>query len=447
MPPVEGTHPKSGDPIERKPTPKAHAAALVFKIAADQHGDLFFLRVYAGSFSTGKNYQNPRTGERERIIHLYRMYANSREPIKQATPGDIVAVAGLKSCATGDTLCDPKHPIVLEAMAFPETVIAMAIEPKTSQARGRLNEVLHRLEREDPTFQRRVDPETGQTIISGMGELHLEVLKHRMLTAFNVEANVGKPRVSYKETIRSPIDAAAEYHAPADPDRRATVALHLEPTSSAFRTASPQSPTAAPAVDHHADGAPPRAAAGVDVDFAPALRSTLGRTTCKGIAEALTATATGGVLVGYPLVRVHATVTEAQILGGTPGTHAAGDGSSLAAGALLEAAASRALRQGAEQAGIALLEPWMRLEITTPETFLGDILADLHGRRAEITRAAPLTDTPGAAAHLIAGRVPLSSMFGYATALRSLSQGRATFTMEPLEYLPVPPDLAEKFLL
>ena len=442
VPPVQGTHPKTGDALTRKPDPKAHAAALVFKIASDQHGDLFFLRVYSGTLKTGQNYQNPRTGGRERIIHLYRMYANSREAIKAATPGDIVAVTGLKSCATGDTLCDPKHPIILGAMAFPDTVISMAIEPKTSDARDRLTEVLERLEREDPTFHRRIDPDTGQTIISGMGELHLEVLKHRMLSEYNVDANVGTPRVTYKETIRRPIDASADYVQPhAEAAQRATVALHLAPiAASSAATATPDD-----------DAAP---TGGIIIDFEPKLKAALPPPVRRGIVEALTAGASGGVASGYPMVGVHVTVTGAQLQGGAPGTPGA-DASALA-GTLFEAAAVRALREGAEAAGIRLLEPWMKLEITTPDAFLGDILSDVASRRAAIERSEPLSSAaaaggedraPTAGAHRIGGRVPLSSMFGYATALRSLSQGRATFSMEPLEYLPVPDALAEKFLL
>ncbi len=439
IPPVAGTHPKSGEPLTRKPDPKAHAAALVFKIATDQHGDLFFLRVYSGTLKTGTNYTNPRTGDRERIIHLYRMYANAREAIKAAAAGDIVAVAGLKNCATGDTLCDPKHPIVLGPMAFPDTVISMAIEPKTSDARDRLNDVLARLEREDPTFHHRVDPDTGQTIISGMGELHLEVLKHRMLSDFNVDANVGRPRVTYKETLRGPIDHQADYHPPADPHTRAAVTLHLEPIAAKRSDEKDSRPL-------------------FQVEFADDAKAALPAPVRLGITEALTAAASGGVASGYPMVGVRATVTAAEVIGSTPGADGAEGAGPASWGALLEAAATRALRDGAEAAGITLLEPWMKLEITTPDAFLGDILGDLAPRRAAIERSEPLSSAaagdgaptagaPTAGAHLIAGRVPLSSMFGYATALRSLSQGRATFTMEPLEYLPVPDDLAQKFLL
>jgi elongation factor G len=313
----------------------------------------------------------------------------------------------------------------------------MAIEPKTSDARDRLNDVLERLEREDPTFRRRIDPDTGQTIISGMGELHLEVLKHRMLTDFNVDANVGKPRVTYKETIRRAIDAQAEHHAPADPTTRAIVALHLDPVPAASSRADAETVVA----ERAAQDAPPRRQ-DVQVDFAQDVESALPRDVQEVIVEAVESAAAGGALAGYPLVRVHATVTRAAIAGTEnpdPAAHAP----------LLEAAAARAVRQGAEEAGIFLLEPWMRFEIITPETFLGDILTDLAGRRGEVERTDPLDESGRGATtgHLVAGKVPLSTIFGYATALRSLSQGRATFTMEPLEYLPVPDELAEKFLL
>ncbi|HUT34847.1 MAG TPA: elongation factor G [Planctomycetota bacterium] len=398
VPPVRGTHPKSGQFIERHASEKGHFLSLLFKIASDAHGDLSYLRVYAGRLTLRQQVLNPRTGDRERITHLFRMYASQRAPIEEAVAGDLVAVAGLKASSTGDTLCDPRHPIVLEAMSFPETVVAMAIEPKTSAERSRLDSVLARLGREDPTFQRHVDPETGQTIVSGMGELHLEVLKHRMLSDFHVAANVGRPRVSYKETIVRAAEHEAEYVPPLGGHPQfARVRLRLEPVPGSAQL---------PVQFLVGEDAIPRA-----------FRS--------AVAEGIEGAASGGVLAGYPVVGV-----AARVVGGAFHPTDSTEGA-------FAAAAARAFREGAEKAGMTLLEPWMRFEVMTPEAHLGDVLADLNARRAQISEQAIRSGV-----HVLCGQVPLSEMFGYATALRSLSQGRATFTMEPVAYLPVPEQVA-----
>ncbi|MFW6162245.1 MAG: elongation factor G [Planctomycetota bacterium] len=402
VPPVKGIHPKTEEVIERKITPKGHSLALAFKIAADVHGDLFYVRIYAGRISTRDQLLNPRTDTRERITHMFRMYAEDRIQLDEAVAGDIVAVTGLKDSATGDTLCHPKHPVLLEPMSFPDTVITMAIEPKSSADRGKLDQVLDRLELEDPTFHRREDPETGQTIISGMGELHLQVLKHRMLRDFNVDANVGKPRVAYKETLRQPADAEAEYVQPAGGEPQyARVAVHLEPIA----------PTE-----------------GIDVVLGPGSEA-IPREYHQAVREGMEGALSAGALAGYPAAGIRGTVT-----GGAARQGESSEGA-------FAGAAARACRQAVEQAGMVLLEPWMRLEVMSPEAHLGDILTDLYGRRAEITER----DVRGRV-HVLVGKVPLSTMFGYATALRSLSQGRATFTMEPLEYLPVPEHVVEEML-
>ena len=402
VPPVKGLHPKTEEAVERKTSEKGHILALAFKIASDTHGDLFYLRIYAGRLSHRDQLLNPRTHARERVSHLFRMYADERTQLTEAVAGDIVAVTGLKSTATGDTLCHPKHPVVLERMAFPDTVISMAIEPKSGADRGRLNQVLDRLEVEDPTFHRRVDPETGQTIISGMGELHLDVLKHRMLRDFHVEANVGKPRVSYKETLAGPVDCEGEYVQPAGGEPQyGRVELHLEPipaTESVQVVLGPGSEK-------------------IPSQFHAAIR------------EGVEGAASAGILAGYPVVGVRATVT-----GGAARAGESTEGS-------FAAAAARACREGAEKAGMLLLEPWMRFEVMSPEAHLGDVLADLYARRADITQRGIRSGV-----HFLTGRVPLSTMFGYATALRSISQGRATFTMEPLEYLPVPDEVVQGML-
>ncbi|MFP4055952.1 MAG: elongation factor G [Candidatus Brocadiia bacterium] len=402
-PPVRGVHPKTGEAIERKTSEKGHTLALVFKIASDEHGDIYYLRVYAGALGTRDQLLNVRCGERERVTHLFRMYANERTSIDEAVAGDIVAVTGLKEAATGDTLCDPRHPVVLEPATFPDTVIDMAIEPKSSAERDRLGDVLDRLQREDPTFRRRVDPETGQTIISGMGELHLQVLKKRMLSDFHVDANVGKPRVSYKETILRAVDCQGTYQQPAGgKPQYAHVALHLRPV---------------------------RGSRSVEVDF-QASPEDVPREFRPAVEDGIQGAACAGVLAGYPVVGVEATVA-----GGQARPNESSEGA-------FAAAAARAFRQGAEEAGMALLEPWMRIEVMVPKAHLGDVITDLNARRAEIEEQSIRSGV-----YVLSGKVPLSTMFGYATALRSISQGRATFTMEPLEYLPVPEQVAESMLL
>ena len=403
LPPVTGTHPKTGQAIERQASEKGHLLAILFKIASDEHGDIFYLRVYAGRLSGRQHIFNPRTEARERVTQVLRMYANAREPLAEAVAGDIVAVTGLRDSATGDTLCDPRHPVVLEAMRFPETVISMAIEPKTSAERSRLDLVLARLEREDPTFRRHVDPETGQTIVSGMGELHLEVIKHRMLSEFHVAANVGRPRVSYKETLLRAVESEGEYVPP--PGGRpqfARVRLRIEPV---------------------------RGSTKLDVQM---LASDLEvpRPFRAAVQEGIEAAASGGVLAGYPVVGINV-----QVIGGAAHPTDSTEGA-------FAAAAARAFELACEQAGMTLLEPWMRFEVMTPEAHLGDVLADLTGRRAQIDEQAIRSGV-----HVLAGRVPLSEMFGYATALRSLSQGRATYTMEPVAYLPVPEAVARSLTL
>jgi len=403
VPPVRGTNPKTHEAIERAAGEKGHLLALLFKIASDEHGDISYLRLYAGHLTARQQLLNPRTGDRERITHLFRMYASERMATDDAVAGDIVAVTGLKSASTGDTLCDPRHPVVLETMAFPETVISMAIEPRTSAERGRLDQVIARLEREDPTFRRRVDPETGQTIISGMGELHLEVLKHRMLSDFHVEANVGRPRVSYKETVRGSADCEAEHvPPPGGRPQYGRVKLHVE----------------------HDSRLP-----GVEVLFA-ASEAEIPREFRPAVEEGILSAASAGVLGGYPVVGVRVAV-----VGGASHPTDSTEGA-------FSAAAARAFRLAAEKAGMDLLEPWMRFEVMVPEAHLGDVLADLNARRAGIQEQAIRSGV-----YVLTGRVPLSEMFGYATALRSLSQGRATFTMEPVAYLPVPERLARELIL
>jgi len=403
VPPVRGVHPKTEQPIERQASEKGHFLALLFKIASDEHGDIFYLRLYAGKLTARQQVFNPRTEARERVTTLFRMYANARTTIDEAVAGDIVAVSGLRNSSTGDTLCDPRHVVVLERMSFPDTVISMAIEPKTSAERARLDSVLARLEREDPTFRRRVDPETGQTIVSGMGELHLEVLKHRMLSDFHVAANVGKPRVSYRETITQAAEAEADYVQPmGSRPQFARVKVRLEPVPSV-----------------------PNVEVWLQVS-----EEEIPRAFHAAVKDGIESSSSSGVLAGYPMVGVRA-----KVIGGSAHVTDSTEGA-------LAAAAARAFRLAAEQAGLVLLEPWMRFEVITPEAHLGDVLADLNARRAQIAE-----QHLQGGVHVIAGKVPLSEMFGYATALRSLTQGRAMFTMEPVAYLPVPGDVARKMMI
>jgi elongation factor G len=435
VPSVRGIHPKTGESVERKATEKGHFFSLVFKVASDEHGDLFYLRIYSGQVAARQQLLNSRTGQRERVTQLFRMYADERAAIRQAVAGDIVAAAGLKTSATGDTLCDPRHPVSLETMEFPDTVISMAIEPRTSADRGRLDDALSRLEREDPTFRRHVDPETGQTIISGMGELHLQVLKHRMLADFHVAANVGKPRVSYKETIRGPAECEGRYdQALGGRPQYAHVALRLEPMRVSAReahgepSASAERPSARPKRPATGERAP-RMTRAIAVEFHVG-EDEIPRAFRPAVEEGIQSAGSAGVLAGYAVTGVRAIVT-----GGSSHPTDSTEGA-------FSAAAARAFRDGAERAGMVLLEPWMRFEVMVPEAHLGDVLTDLNARRAEITEQGMRS-----AVHVLEGRVPLSEMFGYATALRSLTQGRATFTMEPVAYLPVPDHIMESLLL
>jgi elongation factor G len=394
LPPTRGVHPKSGEAIERRPTPNQPFTALAFKIASDGFGDLVYTRIYAGKLKTGAKILDATRDRKERVTTLWRLHADQREQIDEAVVGDIVGVSGLKFTITGDTLCDPEKPIVLEKMKFPETVVSMAIEPRSTADRDKLAEVLKRLAKEDPTFEEKLDPETGQTIICGMGELHLEVLKHRMLSDFGVDANVGKPRVSYKETVTTAARARGEHiQVAGGKNQFAVVELRVGPHSHGsgilFEVDAPH-------------GVIPK-------EFLPAIED--------GVRSA----AESGPLAGYVMVSVKAT-----LVGGEAHDNESTD-------VAFTAAASRAFREAVERAEPVLLEPIMRLEVMVPDESLGDIVTDLHGRRAEIDDISVRSGV-----RVVKGTAPLSEMFGYATAIRSLSQGRATYTMEPHAYAPVP---------
>ncbi len=397
VPPVTGTRPEEKDTLIRKPSVEEPLAALAFKLFADKHGDMTYLRVYSGRLRSGQRVYNPRKNKIELVSRIYKMHANEREQVDEVVAGDIVAVVGLKDTVTGDTLCERKHQILLEPMQFPETVISMAIEPKTQAEKEKLVYALERLKKEDPTFLARMNDETGQLIMSGMGELHLEVLKNRMLSEFKVDANIGTPRVAYKETIARAVEIEEKFiQQTGGHGQYGHVVILFEPCKDAH-----------PVIfeDKIVGGAIPK-------QYIKAVRS------------AIMDSAQGGVSGGYPLINVKATLVD--------GSHHPVDSSDLA----FYTAASRALTQCVQQAGAVLLEPIMRVEVAVPEAYLGDVLGDLNGRRAEIQE---LDVRSGV--RIIRGLVPLAEMFGYSTTLRSRTGGRGSYIMEPLDYRAAPKEV------
>jgi elongation factor G len=392
--------------VQVEPDPEGPFAALVFKIAADAHGDLHWIRIYRGTLKTGTRVLNPARGVKENATRIWRMHAEERIREEEACAGDIVAVVGLKESVTGDTLCDTRHPVTMEKIGIPKTVISMAIEPRTSDDRQRLGEVLQILAREDPTFEYRVDAETGQTIIAGMGELHLEVLKNRMLRDFKLDAKVGRPRVAYRETIRGKAEAEGRFiRQTGGHGQYGVVEIRVEP-----RPSHDLEEEAVTFVSRVKGGAVPEEFIG-DVE--------------RGVREA----AAAGIATGYPLIDIKVTLLDGK-------SHDT-DSSEVA----FEAAGSLALQAAVEKVGVHLLEPIMRLQVVAPNEYFGDITADLMSRRAEIS-ATELKITT----RVITAIVPLASMFGYATAVRSLTQGRATYSMEPSHYAVVPDDVAKTVL-
>ena len=403
LPPIEGVSPRTGKTIKRSPKGEEPLAALAFKLMVDPYaGHLCFFRVYSGTLRTGSYVYNSTRDARERIGRLLRMHANKREEIEEVSAGDIAAAVGLKHTRTGDTLCDQAHPLVLEAIEFPEPVISVAIEPRTKEGQEKLSAALAALANEDPTFRSRVDEETGQTIISGMGELHLEIIVDRLLREFGVEANVGRPQVSYRETITQAAEAEGRFiKQTGGRGQYGHVYLKLEPQppGSGFEF-----------VNQIAGGVIPK-------EFIPAVE--------KGIREALES----GILAGYPVVDVKATLFD--------GSYHEVDSSELA----FKIAGSLAFKEAAKKAKPTLLEPIMQVEVVTPEEFLGEVIGDLNSRRGRI-----LGIEPRSAAQVVQAEVTLAAMFGYATDLRSLTQGRATYTMQFVHYEPVPSPIAEEIV-
>jgi elongation factor G len=392
VPPMMG---KVGDKMEERwPRDDAPFSALAFKIMTDPYvGTLTFLRVYSGRLESGSSVLNSTKQKRERIGRLVKMHANKREEITEVFAGDICAV-GLRDTTTGDTLCDPAHPIVLESIEFPDPVIQIAIEPKTKADQDRLGESLSKLAREDPSFRVSVNRETSQTLIAGMGELHLEIIVDRLLREFKVDANVGKPQVAYRETIRRPAEAEGRFvRQSGGHGQFGVVELRIEPLDKGGGFEF---------VDATKGGSIPR-------NFIPSVED--------GVKEAMET----GVLAGYPMVDVRAILLD--------GKYHEVDSSELA----FKIAASMGLREAVEKADPVLLEPVMEVEVVMPQEFMGEVIGDLNGRRGKI-----LNMENRAGAQVVEARVPLATMFGYATRLRSMTQGRATYTMQFGAYEPVP---------
>jgi elongation factor G len=401
VPPVSGTHPETGDHVERPADDAAPFCALAFKIVSDPYvGRLAYFRVYSGHAATGDAILNAGQGNKERFGRLLRMHANHREEVEEVFAGDIAAAIGLKKTFTGDTLCPPAEPILLESIRFPAPVISRAIEPKTKEDQDRMGESLQRLAEEDPTFRTRYDSETGQTIISGMGELHLEVIVDRLLREFRVEANIGRPEVAYRETITRAAQAEGRFVRQTGGRGQFGVAeIEMAPRERGEEIEF---------VDATKGGVIPR-------EYIPAVEA--------GVRQALET----GALAGYPVVDVSVRLLDGQY-------HPV-DSSELA----FRNAGILAVREGLERADPVLLEPIMKLEISAPEEFFGDVLADVSGRRGHV-----LGVEHRGKLQIIRALVPLAEAFGYTTDLRSLTQGRATHSMEFDHYEPVPYELADK---
>jgi len=399
---VKGTDPKTDEEISREPKDETPFASLAFKVATDPYvGQLTFFRVYSGVVGSGSYVLNSTTGQKERIGRLLRIHANQREEIKEVYAGDIAAIVGLKNTRTGDTLCDPDNPVVLEQIDFPEPVISLRIEPKTKADQEKMGIALKKLSDEDPTFKIRGDEETGETIISGMGELHLEVLVERMKREFKVEANVGRPQVAYRETITGTAEAEGKYiRQSGGRGQYGHVWLRVE---------------------HQERGA--------GFEFVNAIKGGVIPeefiNPCeKGIKEAMDK----GVVAGFPMVDIKVTLYD--------GSYHDVDSSEIA----FKIASSMAFQEAAKRAKAILIEPIMKIEIIMPDKFMGEVTGDLASRRGQILS---INDRSPLDLKVLDSRVPLSEMFGYATSLRSLTEGRGNFSMEFDHYEPVPNSVSE----
>ncbi|KJS01926.1 MAG: elongation factor G [Peptococcaceae bacterium BRH_c4a] len=400
VPAIRGLNPKTGDEDQRLSGDEEPFSALAFKIMADPYvGKLTFFRVYSGKLNSGSYVFNSTKGKRERVGRILRMHANHREEISEVFSGDIVAAVGLRDTSTGDTLCDEKNPIVLESMEFPEPVIDVAIEPKTKADQDKMGIALLKLAEEDPTFRMRSDPDTGQTIISGMGELHLEIIADRLLREFKVGANVGKPQVAYRETIRGKVKAEGRFiRQSGGRGQYGHVVLEIEP----------REPGAGYEFTNKIVGGV------VPKEYIPAVDS--------GIREAMV----NGVLAGFPMVDIGVSLLD--------GSYHEVDSSEMA----FKIAGSMGFKNAAAKAQPVLLEPVMKLEVVVMDEYMGDVIGDINSRRGRIEEIEARGNT-----QVIHGTAPLSEMFGYATGLRSLTQGRGTFTMQFGHYSEVPQNIAE----
>jgi elongation factor G len=401
VPPVDGVNPKTDQVEKRGANATDPLSALAFKIVSDPFvGRLAYCRIYSGTLNSGSYVLNAAKDNRERVGRLLRMHANHREDISSASAGDIVALVGLKNTFTGDTICDPNHPIVLESISFPEPVISVAVEPKTKADTDKMSEALGRLADEDPTFRMRNDLETGQTIISGMGELHLEIIVDRMLREFKVQANVGRPQVAYKETITKKANAQGRFvRQTGGRGQYGDVWIEVAPLEhgAGFEF-----------VNKIVGGAVPR-------EYISAVQN--------GCRESLDS----GVLAGYPVLDVQATLYD--------GSYHDVDSSEMA----FKIAGSIAFKAAALKAGPVILEPIMRVEVTTPENYVGEIIGDLNSRRGHVEAMEPRGNV-----HVVRATVPLAEMFGYATVVRSQTSGRASYSMEPSHYAQVPRHIADE---
>jgi elongation factor G len=404
VPPIKGVNPRTGEEKECPPSPSAPLAALIFKIQTDPYmGRLAYLRVYSGTIRSGSRVYNANKEKTERIGLLVRMYADHRDNADEIKAGDIGAVLGLKFTFTGDTLCTQGNSLLLESITFPDPVISVAIEPRTDADQDKMSTALQRLAEEDPTFQIKYDENTGQTLISGMGELHLEVLVNRMLREFNVGAHVGKPRVAYRETITRAADAEGKFiRQSGGRGQYGHVILHLEPAG----------PGKGLEFETRVSGGD------IPKEYFGAIE--------RGIREAMES----GPVAGYPVVDIKATVVG--------GSYHEVDSSTIA----FEIAGSMALKEGVQKGSPVLLEPVMKVEVVTPETYVGEVLADLNARNAQVLG---MRSTIGG--QTLDAMVPMAEMFGYATSIRSVTQGRGTFTMEFDHYEPVPASVTERIIL
>ncbi len=403
IPAITGKDLETGEEVKRESSDDAPFSALAFKVMTDPYvGKLTFVRVYSGHLKAGSYVYNATKGKRERVGRILKMHANHREEIEEVFAGDIVGIVGLKNTSTGDTLCDEDSQVILESMEFPDPVIQIAIEPKTKVGQDKMSVALQKLSEEDPTFRAYTDEETGQTIIAGMGELHLEVIVDRLLREFKVEANVGKPQVAYRETIRKPVKVEGKFiRQSGGRGQYGHVWLEVEPLEAGAGYEF---------VDKIVGGVVPK-------EYIPAVSA--------GVEEAMHS----GILGGYPVVDIRVTLYD--------GSYHEVDSSEMA----FKIAGSMALKEALKKGDPVLLEPMMKVEVTVPEEYMGDVIGDINSRRGRVEGM-----DSHAGAQIIRCIVPLSEMFGYATDLRSRTQGRGNYVMQFSHYEEVPKNIAEKII-